>query len=88
MGTIEFEKLKKGVQTMKRFFNFVFGAVLGGMVGGTVALLFAPMKGEVLRQKLNEYIVEVKGEVTEAAMQKRIEMEEELSTLRKAPTKK
>jgi gas vesicle protein len=73
---------------MKKFFNFFFGAFLGGMVGATVALLFAPMKGEELRQKLNEYIVEVKGEVSEAAMQKRIELEEELSRLRKVPPRK
>ncbi len=73
---------------MKKIFNFFFGAFLGGMVGATVALLFAPMKGEELRQKLNEYIVEVKGEVSEAAMQKRIELEEELSRLRKVPPRK
>jgi len=74
---------------MKKFFSFFFGAFLGGMVGSTVALLFAPMKGEELRLRLNEYIVEVKGEVSEAAIQTRIELEEELSQLRKvAPPKK
>jgi len=73
---------------MKKFFSFFFGAFLGGMVGATVALLFAPMKGDDLRQKLNEYIVEVKGEVNEAAQQKRIELEEELSQLRKVASPK
>jgi len=74
---------------MKKFFSFFFGAFFGGMVGVTVALLFAPMKGEDLRQRLNEYIVEVKGEVSEATSQKRIELEEELSQLRKeAPPNK
>jgi gas vesicle protein len=74
---------------MKKFFNFFFGAFLGGVVGASVALLFAPMKGEDLRQKLNEYIVEVKGEVNEATMEKRIELEEELAHLRKvAPPQK
>jgi gas vesicle protein len=74
---------------MKKFFNFFFGAFLGGVAGASVALLFAPMKGEDLRQKLNEYIVEVKGEVSEATMEKRIELEEELAHLRKvAPPQK
>jgi gas vesicle protein len=68
---------------MKKISSFLSGAFLGGVVGAIVALLYAPMKGTELRQKLNEYIVEVKGEVTDAAMQKRIELEEELAQMRK-----
>ena len=68
---------------MKKFFNFFFGAFLGGMTGATIALLFAPMKGEDLRHKLNEYIVEVKGEVNQAVLEKQVELEDELSRLRK-----
>jgi gas vesicle protein len=73
---------------MKKFLNFLFGAFFGGLTGATLALLFAPMKGEELRQKLNEYIVEVKGEVSEATIQKKAELEKELSKFRKTSTEK
>lgn len=39
--------------------NFVIGAVIGGVVGATVALLFTPKSGRELRSDLNEGAMQV-----------------------------
>ena len=73
---------------MKKFFSFLFGAILGGAIGASTALLFAPMKGTELRQKLNEYLIEVKSEVGSAVEERKSELQDQIARLRKpAPTK-
>lgn len=73
---------------MKKFFSFLFGAIFGGAIGASTALLFAPMKGTELRQKLNEYLIEVKSEVGSAVEERKSELQDQIARLRKpAPTK-
>ncbi len=45
---------------MERFFSFVGGLLLGGLVAGTMALLFAPRPGEETRRYLSERGEELK----------------------------
>ncbi len=73
---------------MKKFFSFFFGAILGGALGASAALLFAPMKGTDLRQKLNEYLIEVKSEVGSAVDERRSELQDQIARLRKPSTSK
>lgn len=42
---------------------FAGGIVVGGMVGGAVALMFAPKKGEELRRDVLDKIAEVKKQM-------------------------
>jgi len=55
---------------MKKFGSFVLGAVLGGFIGATLATLFAPMSGNVLREKIQEQYQSVRTEVNDAAAEK------------------
>lgn len=70
---------------MKRFGNFVLGAILGGLVGSAIALLLAPAKGETTRQRIHEEINSIGDEVRLAATEKRAELEAELARLRQSP---
>lgn len=67
---------------MRKFGNFVFGAMLGGIVGSTLALLFAPASGEKARDEIKSYFTNVKEELNRAADEKRAELEMELHRLR------
>jgi len=67
---------------MRRFTSLVFGAALGGFFGALLALLFAPSSGKRLREQIGEYAQEIVLEVSQAANQKRSEMEEEITKLR------
>jgi gas vesicle protein len=73
---------------MKKFFSFLFGAILGGAIGATAALLFAPMKGTELRERLNEYLIEVKSEVGSAVEERRSELQDQITQLRKPAASK
>jgi gas vesicle protein len=67
---------------MQKAFNFVLGAVLGGLVGSTLALLLTPVSGGELRMQVDEYTRQVKSEVEQAANTRRAELERELANLR------
>jgi gas vesicle protein len=73
---------------LKKFFSFFFGAILGGAIGASAALLFAPMKGTELRQKLNEYLIEVKSEVGSAVEERKSELQDQITRLRKPAASK
>jgi gas vesicle protein len=67
---------------MRRIFGFFIGIFVGWMVGGTIALLFAPSTGEDLRDEIRGrstgFIDEVKG----AAEQRRAQLEAQLDAMR------
>ena len=68
---------------MKKFFGFISGAIMGGLVGATLALLLAPSSGEELRGELQEKFGAFKDEVSQAMTEKRVELEAKLEELRK-----
>jgi gas vesicle protein len=67
---------------MSRFYNFMIGAILGGVVGSALALLLTPASGESLRNQMRETVVEVQEEVRQAALTRRAELEKQLAALR------
>ncbi len=71
---------------MSRFVNLMLGAIVGGLCGSVVALLFAPSSGKNLRNQMRETVVEIQDEMRQAATARRIELEKQLTTLR-APQK-
>jgi gas vesicle protein len=75
-------KEKETEVEMRKFGNFVLGAMLGGIVGSTLALLFAPASGEEARDEIKAYFTNLKEELNRAADEKRAELEMELHQLR------
>jgi len=71
---------------MRKFFSFLIGATLGGLVGATTALLLAPFSGNDLRGQLRDRALRVQEDVKAAAAARRIELEQQLAALR-APRK-
>jgi gas vesicle protein len=71
---------------MNRASNFVIGAIVGGLVGAGLALLFAPKSGLELRQDITEYADQVQTEIRQAAVTKRQELESQLASLRRPKT--
>ena len=67
---------------MKKFFGFLSGAVMGGLVGATLALLLAPSSGEKLRGQLQDRFGAIQDEIKRAMDDKRLELEGKLEELR------
>ena len=67
---------------MKRILSFLSGAIVGALVGATLALLFAPASGEGVREQLRQRAMALQEEVKKAAAERRAELEEQLSSLR------
>jgi gas vesicle protein len=67
---------------MRRLLGFLLGVVLGGLVGSTLALLFAPESGSELRTQIRERFAAFGAEIRQAAATRRIELQQRLDTLR------
>ena len=67
---------------MRRALSFFIGISLGGLVGATLALLFAPSSGEELRAQIRDRTENLTAEVRQAANTKRIELQQHLDDLR------
>jgi gas vesicle protein len=67
---------------MRKFASFTIGAVIGGLVGATLSLLFAPESGTELRAQIRERAEAFTAEVRQAVNSKRIELQDRLETLR------
>lgn len=67
---------------MRRFFNFLAGALCGALVGGVTALLLAPYSGEELRDRARERADSLRHEVRDAYEARVAQMEAELEGLR------
>ena len=67
---------------MRRTISFFIGVIMGGLVGATIALLFAPNSGADLRDQIRERAESLSSEVRQAAGSRRIELQERLDTLR------
>ena len=68
---------------MRKMVSFVSGAILGGLVGATLALLLAPSSGRALQDRMRQSYEELKSEVQKAASDRRNELTVQLETLRK-----
>jgi gas vesicle protein len=67
---------------MRRALSFFIGVTVGGLVGATLALLFAPVSGSDLRAQIRDRAENLTAEVRQAANTKRIELQGRLETLR------
>jgi gas vesicle protein len=65
--------------------RFLEGFFLGSLAGAAAALLFAPDSGENLRLQIQHEVERVRAEVQSAAVERRAELEEQLSALRTPP---
>ena len=66
---------------MSRVRSWFSGVVVGALVGSALALLFTPYSGEELKGRATDYLDNIKNEVENAGIEKRKELEEELSLL-------
>lgn len=71
---------------MNRATNFLIGAIVGGLVGAGLGLLFAPKSGVELRQDIVDYADQVQTEIRQATVSKRQELEAQLASLRRPKT--
>lgn len=67
---------------MRKALSFTIGAVVGGLVGATLALLFAPESGSELRGEIRQRFDTFTGEVRQAVATKRIELQDRIEALR------
>ena len=67
---------------MRRMFGFMIGIVVGSLVGSTVALLLAPGTGEKLRSEIRARGEILVSDVRHAAQARRIELTEQLESMR------
>lgn len=67
---------------MKGLLSFLSGAVMGSLVGATLAILFAPASGEELREQMRERADYIQNEMKQAAASRRAELEREIAILR------
>jgi gas vesicle protein len=67
---------------MRRFTSFTIGALVGGLVGATLALLLAPGSGSELRAQISERASTFGDEVRQAVTTKRIELQDRLEAMR------
>jgi len=68
---------------MKKIISFMSGAVMGGLVGATLAFLLTPASGDELRTKMQEQAQRIQSEVKAATETRRAELEGQLAALRK-----
>ena len=67
---------------MRRALSFTIGTLVGALVGGLLALLFAPSSGEDLRGQIRDRAEGLVADVRQATNTKRIELQERLEALR------
>ena len=67
---------------MDKVLKFLGGVVLGSLIGASLALLFAPDSGENLRKQIQDEISGIQTDVMQAAKERRIELEQQLTELR------
>jgi gas vesicle protein len=66
------------MSSVRSWFN---GVIMGALVGSALALLFTPYSGQEIKTRATDYLENVKDEIERAGVEKRQEMEEQLSLL-------
>jgi len=72
---------------MRRFLALFAGLLTGALVGGVLALLFAPGSGKNMQQQISDTIDRFTGEIRQAAEERRQDLESELEKLRQPHVK-
>ena len=67
---------------MKKAFRFILGAIMGGMLGSTIVLLFAPGSGDETRTAIQQRISELRVQLQKAMDERRSVLEEEVEKLK------
>lgn len=67
---------------MRSVFNFMIGMLSGALFGAALAVLFAPISGDELREQINSRVQGFQSELGKAAAQRRAELEAQLDSLR------
>jgi gas vesicle protein len=70
---------------MNRILSFLVGITIGGLVGATFAILFAPASGDELRGQLRQRAITLQEDVKTAASARRTELEQQLAALKAPP---
>jgi len=63
---------------MRSFGKFVLGAFLGGIVGSSLAILFAPVSGSQIRERIYDSCTNIRNEVRRAAEIRQEELRQDL----------
>jgi len=72
---------------MRRFSNFIIGAVFGALIGSVTVILLAPASGEELRKQLMERAGAFRDEIQDAYTARYTQLETELEVLREPAEK-
>jgi gas vesicle protein len=67
---------------MRRMFGFMIGIVVGALIGSSVALLLAPETGEKFRNEIRARGEVLVNDVRHAATARRIELTDQLESMR------
>ncbi|MBO9362758.1 MAG: YtxH domain-containing protein [Thermoflexus sp.] len=71
---------------MRHGLVWIYGFLMGGLIGAGLALLWTPCSGLELRERIRSRWLQVVEEGRQAAVQRRTELERELAVLiRRAP---
>lgn len=67
---------------MGRFFSFVAGSLMGGILGVAAVVMLTPVSGQDVRDALRKELSTIIDEAKRAAKAKTAEMEKQLTDLR------
>lgn len=67
---------------MRHTKSLLSGLLTGGLVGAALAILMAPASGEELRQRMRSQAERIQADVSQAAANRRAELERQLEELR------
>ncbi|MEA5079008.1 MAG: YtxH domain-containing protein [Anaerolineaceae bacterium] len=68
---------------MRKFGSYILGAAIGGLIGSALALLFAPVSGGLVRERIRNATSNIQNDVKSAAEQKSLELRQQLEALQK-----
>jgi gas vesicle protein len=67
---------------MKQLGKFILGALAGALFAAAIVILLTPTSGNDLKKRIKDRIAAIRSEMTQAAEERRNQMELELEALR------